>query len=81
MEVVYNENCEKALLSISPLMEGLTRSSDATFLYDIFSGGIIWNDEFPNFGDLRKIQSWDIIRFLFHYRMSLILGNPRMRKD
>jgi hypothetical protein len=71
----WNE-CELALSSIAPLMGRLARSPDAAFLYDKLSGGILWQDEFPDLRALRTMRNWSVIRFLFRFRTTLILGEP-----
>jgi hypothetical protein len=68
---------EKALAGIAPLMRELVKNPEATCDYDMMSGALIWSDEFPEFGVLRQVPGWSVIRFVFRFRTTLILGEPK----
>jgi hypothetical protein len=67
-----------ALARIAPIMKRLKRKADAEPGYDMMSDGLIWTDEipFPDGRVLFKIPNWSVIRFVFHSRTRLILGEP-----
>ena len=65
-----------ALSGIAALMRNLVRSPRATFSYDMLSDALIWSDEFPKPGVLAQVPGWDVIRFVLHFRTTLILGEP-----
>lgn len=68
--------CLNALAAVAPLLNDLKASPDAAPLYDLMSGGLLWTDEFPDFRALRKIPGWGVVRLLFRFRTTLILGEP-----
>ncbi len=67
---------ETALSGITALMRELVRDPRATCSYDMLADALIWSDEFPEFEDLRQVPGWDVIRFVFHFRTTLILEEP-----
>ncbi len=71
-----NDEPRKALIAIAPLMRKLRKDPNATFSYDLLSDALIWSDEFPEFRILRTIPHWHVIRLVFNYRSSIILGAP-----
>ncbi len=42
----------------------------------MMSDALIWSDEFPDFAALRLVPGWEVIRFVFYFRTTLILGEP-----
>ena len=42
----------------------------------MLSDALIWSDEFPDFAALRLVPGWDVIRFVFYFRTTVILGEP-----
>jgi hypothetical protein len=47
--------------------------------YEFLSGGLIWGDDFPEFGsaEWQSISTNDVYRFLIAYRASITLGEER----
>jgi hypothetical protein len=68
--------CEPALVAVAPLMRELVFSEHARAVYDQISGAVIWSDEFPPAHRLRTVRNWAVIRFVFRFRTTLILGEP-----
>ena len=42
----------------------------------MLSDALIWSDEFLDFAALRLVPGWEVIRFVFYFRTTLILGDP-----
>lgn len=61
------------------LLDGMVYDPLAKAGYDIMSGGLVWPDEFPPFGDPAGREVWPayLPRFLVAYRASLTLGETR----
>jgi hypothetical protein len=65
-----------ALSGIDPLMRELAQNPRATSYYELLSDALIWSDEFPDFAALRLVPGWEVIRFVFYFRTTVILGEP-----
>jgi hypothetical protein len=65
-----------ALSGIAPLMRELAQNPRATCYYEMLSDALVWSDEFPDFAALRLVPDWDVIRFVFYFRTTVILGEP-----
>jgi hypothetical protein len=67
-----------ALVQIAPILKRLKLKADAQPGYDMMSDGLIWTDEipFPDGRILFVIPNWSVIRYVFHNRTRLILGEP-----
>lgn len=64
---------------LAPLLRGRKHFPDATISYDVLSDALVWSDESPELRVLRKINGWQVMRFVFHYRTQMILGLPEER--
>lgn len=65
-----------ALSGIAPLMRELVRDPEAKCGYELLSDALVWSDEWPKFAVLRQVPGWEVVRFVLHFRTTLILGDP-----
>ena len=70
------EAVQEALVRLAPLMRDRKPFPVATIFYDVLSDAIIWSDEMPDLQELRKIDGWQVMRLVLHFRTQLILGRP-----
>jgi hypothetical protein len=74
-----NDAVQTALARLAPILRGLRRSPEATISYCVMSDALIWSDETPEFRVPGTFKDWHVLRFVFHYRTQLILGEPEQR--
>lgn len=64
---------------IAEVMNQLWAASSSDPRYDIMSDGLFWDDELPPRSQRKPARVFQMLRFVFRYRTSLILGVPDKR--
>jgi len=73
------ENLENRLVKMKSILNSLEIQADSTMLYCILSDAVFWSDEVPSSKVDWPTEFSHAMRYLFHYRMSKILGRPDLR--
>jgi hypothetical protein len=68
------------LSEIAPILDSLSTRTDAGCSYETMSDALVWGDEIPEEAHLNPEKFW-VLRFLFRYRTSIILGRPDSRYE
>jgi hypothetical protein len=65
----------QALRQIAPKLNRLSEDPSARVGYELMSGGLIWSDELPPFGQVEPGET-SCLRPIWRFRSSLIMGAP-----
>jgi hypothetical protein len=61
---------------IASALRGMKPDPNASVFYDLFAGGLVWADEMPSQDALGGDPVAWTLRSVWHYRTSVILGEP-----
>lgn len=68
------QQIDELLMSMTPILNNLTRKPIASFEYHGVSDGLVWSDEMP--AEALTDQQEQVIRYIIQYRTGLIIEEP-----
>jgi hypothetical protein len=68
------QQLDDLLMSMTPMLNKLSRQPDSTFEYQGVCDGLVWSDEIPDV--TLSDQQEQVLRYLVQYRTSQIVSEP-----